>query len=285
MTVDRPDIVEAELLEQRAAGQNPAGIFLGALGGTFEAEREALGHPRRQVAQVEEGAAAHQPAQIRAHRADRRGDRHVVVVEDDQQTRLHRAGIVHRLVGHAGAHRAIADHGDHMAILLAEQVMRHRHAEAGGDAGAAMGGTERVVFAFRAPGEAREAAGLAKRPDPVASAGQDLVRIGLVPDVPDQTIAGGVEYRVQCDGEFDHAQRGAEMAARGADGIDRLGPQLVCDRAELVAREILQVTWIVTRSRVAVAGRGGSGILAFITSFRLPPRSKAVAPDAWRCRR
>ena len=30
MSVDRPDIVEAEFLEQRAAGHHAAGIFLGA---------------------------------------------------------------------------------------------------------------------------------------------------------------------------------------------------------------------------------------------------------------
>ena len=63
------------------------------------------------------GAARDQPRQIGRHRADRRRDRHVVVVEDDDQARVHRAGIVHRLVGHAGRHRAVADHRDDVVVL------------------------------------------------------------------------------------------------------------------------------------------------------------------------
>ena len=53
-----------------------------------------------------------------------------------------------------------------------------------------MAGAERVVFALGALGEAGEAAALAQRADAVAAAGQDLVRIGLMADVPDQRSRG-----------------------------------------------------------------------------------------------
>ena len=51
-----------------------------------------------------------------------------------------------------------------------------------------MRGAERVVFALRALGETGEAAALSQGADAVAPAGQDLVRIGLVTDVPDQAV-------------------------------------------------------------------------------------------------
>jgi hypothetical protein len=48
-----------------------------------------------------------------------------------------------------------------------------------------------------------------------------------VADVPDQDVLGRLEDVVQGDGQFDHAQTGAEMAAGDRDGVDGLGPHLV----------------------------------------------------------
>ena len=146
---------------------------------------------------------------------------------------VHRAGVVHRLVGHAGRHRAVADHRDDV-VGLAVEVARDRHAEAGRDRGRGMRGAERVVFALGALGEAGQAAALAQRADAVAPAGQDLVRIGLVADVPDQPVARRVEDVVQRDGQLDDAEPGAEMAAGHRDGADRLAAQLVGELAQLI---------------------------------------------------
>ena len=97
-----------------------------------------------------------------------------------------------------------------------------------------MRGAERVVFAFGALGEAGQAAALPQRADAVAPAGQDLVRIGLVADVPDQPVGRRVEDVVQRDGELDDAKPGAEMAAGPGDGVDRLLAQLVGELPELL---------------------------------------------------
>ena len=88
-----------------------------------------------------------------------------------------------------------------------------------------MRGAERVVFAFGALGEAGEPALGAQRADAVAAACQDLVRIGLVADVPDQAVVRRVEDMVQRDGQFDDAEAGAEMAARDGHGVDEFGAQ------------------------------------------------------------
>ena len=97
-----------------------------------------------------------------------------------------------------------------------------------------MRGAERVVFALAAPREAREAAPLAQGADAVAPAGDDLVRIGLVADVPDQPVARRVEHVVQRHRELDHAQPGAEMAAGDRHRRDRLLAQFVGELAQLV---------------------------------------------------
>ena len=74
----------------------------------------------------------------------------------------------------------------------------------------------------RRAGEAGKPAALAQRADAVAAPGQDLVRVGLVADVPDQPVARRVEDVVQRDRQLDHAEPGAEMAAGHRNRVDRL---------------------------------------------------------------
>ena len=231
--VDRTDIVEAELVEQRAAGHEAARELLGAPRRHLERLGQRLGDGAAEIAQADVGPARQQAREMRRHGADRRGDRHVVVVQHHDQPAAQRAGIVHRLVGHAGAHGAVADHR-HDMVVAAGEVARHRHAQAGRDRGRGMGGAERVVLALAAPREARQAVFLAQGADAAAPAGDDLVRIGLVADVPDQPVARRVEHVVQRHRELDHAQPGAEMAAGDRDGRDRLLAQLVGELAQLV---------------------------------------------------
>ena len=284
--VDRADVVEAQLLEHGAAGPEPAGVLLGAGGLLVEELRQLLGELLRGLAQAAIGAARDEPREIGRHGADGRRDRHVVVVEDDDEARMHGAGVVHRLVGHAGRHGAVADHGDHV-VLPPVEVPRHRHAEAGRDRGGGMGGPEGVVLALRALGEAREPAALAQGPDPVAAPGEDLVRIGLVADVPDQPVARRVEDVVKRDRELDDPKPGAEMPAGDRDGADRLRPQLVRDLPKLVLGQPAQIVGrpMVSRRGVATDKRSrphrpsGSSPAEGEISF---PSSEVKAPDASR---
>jgi hypothetical protein len=118
------------------------------------------------------------------------------------------------------------------------ELARHGEAERGRDRGGGMGGAEGVVGAFGPLGEARQAVLHAQRPDAVAAAGEDLVRVALVRDVPDDPVAGRVEDGVQRDGEFDHAEPRAEVAARDGDGGDGFGAQFVGDLAEVGVGEL-----------------------------------------------
>ena len=197
VAVDRADVIEAEFLEQRAAADHEAaGIFLDASGAVRDQLGQMLAELLGGFAQRAVGLAGVQPRQVGRHRADRRRDRHVVVVENDDQPRVHRAGVVHGLIGHARGHRAVADHGDDV-VLAAGKVARHRHAQRRGDRGRGVGGAERIVVALGALGETGQSAAGAQGADAVAAAGEDLVRVGLMADVPDQPVARRVEDVMQ----------------------------------------------------------------------------------------
>ena len=122
--VDRADVIEAELLEHRAAGEEAARVFLDAQRLLLQALRHLVRELLADVAQRHVGAPGDQPREIARQRADRRRDRHVVVVQDHDQARIHRAGIVHRLVGHAGRHRAVADHRDDVVVAAGRDRAR-----------------------------------------------------------------------------------------------------------------------------------------------------------------
>ena len=56
-----------------------------------------------------------------------------------------------------------------------------------------MGGAERVIFRLTASRKTRDAAMLAQPRHIPAPAGQDLVRIGLMTDIPDNAIMRRIE--------------------------------------------------------------------------------------------
>ena len=232
VAVDRPDEIEAELFEQRAGQHHALHHFFGAARelphGGHLLEDLLAARPQRGI-----HAARQHLGEVVGQRADVLGDRHVVVVEHHQQVGLARAGIEQRFPGHAGGHRAVADDRDHLAVVLGE-LRGHRHAERGADRGARVADAEGVVFAFGARRERREPAALLDGVELVAPAGEHLVRIGLVADVPHQPVARRFENVVQGDGELDRAEPRGEMSAARGDALDQVVAQLVADFAEPV---------------------------------------------------
>ena len=83
-----------------------------------------------------------------------------------------------------------------------------------------MAGAHDVVLGLVDRAEGREAAVLADRVKLVAAAGEDLVRVGLVADVPEHLVARGVEQRVDRHGDLAGAEVRAEVAADLADRVD-----------------------------------------------------------------
>src|SRR5262249_29553295 len=81
------------------------------------------------------------------------------------------------------------------AMARATPQARRRRNRGGGVRGA-----ESVVLALDPLGEAREPPTLAQGANAVATTGEDLVRIGLMADVPNQSVAWRVENPVQGHG-------------------------------------------------------------------------------------
>ncbi len=64
---------------------------------------------------------------------------------------------------------------------------------------------EGIVFAFAALGKSGKAAALPQRMHSGAASGQNLVRIALMTDVPDQAVMRRIEYIMDSCRQFDHA--------------------------------------------------------------------------------
>src|SRR6185295_3424255 len=99
---------------------------------------------------------------------------------------------------------------------------------------------------------------LADRRQLVAAAGEDLVRVGLVPDVPEDLVLRGVQQRVQRDRDLAHPEVGAEVAADLADRVDDVLAHLLGDLLELVLRQDVEVPGAVDRVQKAL-GWGHEG--------------------------
>ena len=105
-----------------------------------------------------------------------------------------------------------ADHRDD-TVVPAVKIARDGISEPGGNRRRGVRRAEGVVLAFLPAGKARETATLAQGTDLLAPAGQDLVRIALMADIPDQLIPRRIEQVVQGDGQFDNAEAGTQMSA------------------------------------------------------------------------
>ena len=244
--VDRADVVEPKLFEHRPAGHHAAGVFFGLLETAPHPAAHLACDARCHGAQTEIFAAGHHAREIGGQPANGRRDGHVVVVEDHDQPVAGLFGIVHRFIGHAGAHRAVTDHGD-AAPRAVLHLVGHGKAQRSRNRGRAVRSTERIVFAFRALGEAAEPAALAQGADTVAAPGQDLVRIALVPDVPHQLVFRRIENIVDRRGQFDHAQTRSQMATGLADRVDHFGTQFVGELPQLVLAELAEIVWGIDR--------------------------------------
>ena len=98
-------------------------------------------------------------------------------------------------------------------LHVIEEVASARHPERRGDRCRGVPRVERVVRALLSPGKPRDPAVLPERAEPLAPAGQELVRVALVADVPDDAISRGVEDVVERERELDDTQARGEVAS------------------------------------------------------------------------
>ena len=251
VTVDHSHVRQVELLEEKARRvvglDRRLHLRPEPLDAAAETERK-LRQPflRRGACFVEAGIET-DALEVAGESADVGRDRHAVVVEDDHHRRLQSAGVMERLVSDAAGKRAVADHRDDLAVLPDSLAHRLLQADSVADRGRSVAGAHDVVLGLEDRAEGREALVLADRVEGVLAAGEDLVGIGLVADVPEDLVRGRVEQAVQRDRQLAGAEVGAEVAADLTDRVDDQLADLLRNLLELLVGEPSQVGGRVDR--------------------------------------
>jgi hypothetical protein len=88
---------------------------------------------------------------------------------------------------------------------------------------------------------AGETAGMAQGVEATGATGEQLVNVCLVPDIPDETVAGRIEDPVQGDRQFHDPQIGGKVATGPRDFLEDENPDLLAQVVELVGGEVLKV--------------------------------------------
>ena len=104
-----------------------------------------------------------------------------------------------------------------------------------------MPGNKRVVRAFRGVGKAGQAAELPQRVKLIPAAGEQLVYIALVSDVPQDAVVGRVEDEMQRDGQLDHSEVGGKMTAVFGYHVYQPAAQLFGKRGQFFGRQLFYV--------------------------------------------
>ena len=120
-------------------------------------------------------------------------------------------------------------------------VARGAHAQRGRKRRAGVSRAVAIMLAFRAQREAVQAIGAADGVKSIFAAGQQLVDIDLMADVPDEFVLGRVEDVMQGDGQFDHAEIRTEMPAVFGQTGDHFLADLFGQFRQLVQRQLLDV--------------------------------------------
>jgi hypothetical protein len=67
------------------------------------------------------------------------------------------------------------------------------------------------------------------------------MRIGLMSDVPDQTVFGGIEDPVQSYRQLDDTEPGTQMAPCDRNGVNHLSPQFIGQLRKLIFRKLTKL--------------------------------------------
>src|SRR5437660_4948613 len=98
-------------------------------------------------------------------------------------------------------------------MVVTFSITRDGHAERGGKRCRSMPGSEGVVVRFITAKKTTEAAILFDGAKLIATAGENLMGIGLMAHIPNQTITRSIESVMKRHGKLDRAQGSARVAA------------------------------------------------------------------------
>ena len=171
--------------------------------------------------------------EVAAETADSLVDADAVVVENDEDVGFGDTGVVESLESLTTGHGAVADDGNMLPLGVALQCGSGGHAEGSTDGGGAVASAKGVEGRLVDAGETAKTAIRAYGWEKVATTGDDFVGVGLVADIPDEFVVGGVEDVVEGEGEFDSAKRGGEMTRVECEGMDDVVTQFETELFEV----------------------------------------------------
>ena len=250
MTIDRSDGDEAELLEPgvlRQHGLARLSESVVEVGGESSSGK-VLGKFFCGLSEACVGVAQPDTIEILCHRALWFGDRHPVVVQNNEELSLQGTGVVEPFHRKSIDDRGVTDEAHDVAavrVLLAGMVtgefVTSRHAHSGRDGGAGMPDREEVEWTFVRFGESRHASSLPQLAEHVVSASQKLVGVALMSDIEKQSVVPEIEDVVHRDREFHHAEVRRKMSTGLRDLVADCESDFRSKFLELFERELLQV--------------------------------------------
>ena len=200
VAVDDADVGEAQLLEEHARHEQRLHRLLDVLAeavGLLADGRDARHAALEVLAQPRERRVEADAVEVELQGADVGADRHLVVVEDHDQRRAQVPGLVHRLEGDAAGERPVAEHADDVVRASHRASLRRLdEAQAVADGRRGVAGADDVVRRTRVRlGKPERPPYWRMVPKRVAAAGEQLVRVALVADVPDDLVVAGSAAR------------------------------------------------------------------------------------------
>jgi hypothetical protein len=249
--VDRPDVLQAQVLEHALRSDDVLESLLHPVQRVVQRGADDRRTAEDLLAPLEEPLVAPGGAQggemVRQPADGGRVGPLVVVDDDDQPTGVVGRDVVQRLPGHPAGQRPVADHGHHVPVGLATQLVGLGQPVGVGQRGRGVRVLDHVVVGLgpaRVPGQAV----LLPQPgEPGSAPGDDLVHVRLVAGVPQDPVVRRVEDPVQRQRELDGAEIGAEVAAGARHRGDQEVPDLLGQRGELRAVQPPQVPGSVDR--------------------------------------
>ena len=215
VTVQRTDITESQVLEQASGDEHALdGVidFVGEMRYIFSHLGNRLQQQVDFPFDFTHDLPGHDLAQVRRHAADVGGNRHFIIVQDDDYVAFEMAGVVQAFKSNARGQRPVTDHRHHFMVFFFE-VARFGETDSGGNGGASMAAIPVVVLIFLAFGEPAQTSVLPERMEPVLAPGQQFMDIALVPHVPHKLVARTVKHVMHSQRQFHNPQIGPQMTA------------------------------------------------------------------------
>ena len=207
VSVHRTDIAQPQFFKKDARHKQ-------ALGRTFDfldtAYDLAAGRqfPQRHFGKRLEtvvAAARDDPVQIIRDRSHRLGDRHLVVIDHDDQVFAGRAHIVERFHGKSADQRTVSYNRHHPSVF-SETLIGCLESEGGGNRGPRMAAHKRIIFRFCRRWKSRKSVAAADRCKTIPAPRQQFMCISLMSHVPQDLVFREIEHPVQRHRQFHDSQ-------------------------------------------------------------------------------